>query len=431
MRQLFFGIVLMLSTTLSVASELTERLLHLVTQGQMQQAYQLALTQLDSEAGNPDFDLAFGIAAIEVGQVNEGVFALERVVYLQPDNHRARLEYARGLFILGQDALARQTFTQVLAQNPPPSVAAKIDQFLNALRRRESRYQTSANGYIGFSWGYDDNINSAPDSQLDRVQLNAQSLGRGDQFSLLTFGSQVFQPLTKNRKLYGRWDSTIRRYRDEHDQDNGNHSLTLGHQWNAQHQQWDLSLNAQQYQLDDRRYRILYGPTLRWTRVISQHLSLQTAGSWLFFDHPHADWRDSRQWQLSGRLFGTLDLPLSPSVYGGLFVGDERSDDQSTSSRAAVDRQFFGLQGGGQLSLASNWSLLSSATAQHSDYEGDDLFYGVAREDYYYALDLELKQLLDSQWQLSLNLNYSHNDSNIELYDYRRRQLSLSMRYEF
>ncbi|HEY5716878.1 MAG TPA: hypothetical protein VIS52_00170, partial [Motiliproteus sp.] len=145
------------------ASALTDQLNRLVANGEMEQAYREASPHQQQLAGEPDYDLPYGIAAIDTGHINEGVFALERVLFLQPANHRARLEYARGLFILGEDAQARQAFNRVLDEaDPPTSVREKVEQFLAAIRRRESRYSTSARGYVGLGIGHDSNINSAP-----------------------------------------------------------------------------------------------------------------------------------------------------------------------------------------------------------------------------------------------------------------------------
>ena len=74
------------------------------------------------------------------------MFALERVLAAQPNNHSARLELARAYFILEEYARARQEFEAVLALDPPASVVSKIDRFLNAIRRKEGRYRTTGSG---------------------------------------------------------------------------------------------------------------------------------------------------------------------------------------------------------------------------------------------------------------------------------------------
>ena len=71
---------------------------------------------------NVDFDYAFGIAAVRVGRPGRAIFALERVLWRQPKNHRARLELARAQFDLGNIGVARDEFRAVLEHDPPENV---------------------------------------------------------------------------------------------------------------------------------------------------------------------------------------------------------------------------------------------------------------------------------------------------------------------
>ncbi|HJS15653.1 MAG TPA: tetratricopeptide repeat protein, partial [Rheinheimera sp.] len=70
----------------------------LVQSGQMEQAYQLA-TALETElAGDADFDMAYGRIALQVGQNDRAVFALERVVAEKPAWQQARFTLAQAYY---------------------------------------------------------------------------------------------------------------------------------------------------------------------------------------------------------------------------------------------------------------------------------------------------------------------------------------------
>ena len=71
-------------------------------------AFSYAQKHRAEQEGDPDFDFYYGVAAIDTGNVSQGVFALERVLAVQPNNHAARLELARGYFILEEYARARE-----------------------------------------------------------------------------------------------------------------------------------------------------------------------------------------------------------------------------------------------------------------------------------------------------------------------------------
>src|SRR4051812_21942874 len=62
----------------------------LLDQSQARKAFDLLEPQEAARAGDPDFDTVLGIAANETGQYTRAVFALERVLAVQPGNSRAR-----------------------------------------------------------------------------------------------------------------------------------------------------------------------------------------------------------------------------------------------------------------------------------------------------------------------------------------------------
>src|SRR5262245_62336704 len=86
------------------------------------------------------------------------VFALERVLALQPENHLARAEIARAYLALGEREAARREFETVRSQPIPEAAKANIERFLAAIRGAET---TRVEGYIELSTGYDSNVNSA------------------------------------------------------------------------------------------------------------------------------------------------------------------------------------------------------------------------------------------------------------------------------
>jgi Flp pilus assembly protein TadD len=74
-----------------------------------------------------------GIAANETGQYTRAVFALERVLAVQPGNSRARAELGRALFSVGDTKASRQVLMETKQDDIPAEAAATIDQFLQAI----------------------------------------------------------------------------------------------------------------------------------------------------------------------------------------------------------------------------------------------------------------------------------------------------------
>src|SRR4029079_813601 len=126
--------------------------------GDSKAAYELAKKNSD-QLGDPAFDFYFGVAAIDSGHAGEGVLALERYVVNFPDNHNARLELARGYFVMGDNQRARDELDNVRRPNPPPAVTANIERLMDARRSRESTYRTTGGVFLEGGFGYDSNVN--------------------------------------------------------------------------------------------------------------------------------------------------------------------------------------------------------------------------------------------------------------------------------
>src|SRR5258708_14418009 len=99
----------------------------LLEQGRAAQAYLLG-KQFANELGKPEFDFYFGVAAIDTGHAGAGVLALERYIVQFPDNDQARLELARGYFVLVQLMRAPDEFQTLRQRQPPAAVQSHIDR---------------------------------------------------------------------------------------------------------------------------------------------------------------------------------------------------------------------------------------------------------------------------------------------------------------
>ena len=95
----------------------------LVSSGQTQAAFAL-LDPLEAErSGDPEFDYLLGFTALDTGHPMRAVFALERVLAVEPTHDLARAEIARAYFIMGERATARKEFQTVRESASAPAEA--------------------------------------------------------------------------------------------------------------------------------------------------------------------------------------------------------------------------------------------------------------------------------------------------------------------
>ncbi len=109
---LLIAVQLALAPAYAQNSLLTQARAHMAD-GNPQAAYEVLTPHESSLAGDPGFDYLLGIAAMDSGHLTHSVFALERVLAVQPDNVLARAEIARVYLMLGELRTSRQEFEAV------------------------------------------------------------------------------------------------------------------------------------------------------------------------------------------------------------------------------------------------------------------------------------------------------------------------------
>lgn len=403
----------------------------LLDAGKSEQAYELANQMLAESEGEPAFDLAYGAAAIDSGRISEGVFALERVLLIEPENHLAKLELARGYFFLKQYELAETLFAEVQTQNPPPLVQARINTYLDRIKQSQMAAATRINSFIELWAGYDSNINSGPDAQTNVVTLTSDALGRGDQYNQVRAGITVDHDYSSSGSLFFSGSTDMRFYHTEDEQDYKSFNFSGGHRWNLDKQQYQLGATIQKYDLGYEDYRTLLGLNLGWNKQLSERSVLRTSLNLNDLTYDQTSYKDASQWTLSANYLYAGQSDWNPIWFAGLFIGDEDPDTAGVLANAEVDRKFYGGSLGVQLSPNSTLLLTPSLVYQASDYRGEDWIYNVKRKDDYTSFNLSAEWRVQKNWSVLMNYNYALAESNIELFEYDRQQVMLGLRYNF
>jgi len=408
-----------------------EQLSALVAQGKTAQAYTLAQSLLAEWEGDPAFDLPYAIAAIDSGELAQGMFALERLLIIDPQLHSARLELARAFYLQGNLTKARQHFEQVLEQAPPPQVEAHIRTFLLRISEHESISRFTIISRLSLQGGYDDNINASPDRLTGPIRLSPDALGRGDAFIEYRLTGDLLYRSSDTHQWVASAGLEHRQYQDEDEQNNLDAQIKLHSRWLRGADRFQLGAGVQHYRLDDQGYRDSYQLLADWSRALSAQTRVSTELSYHWQRYKQAKWKDSRLLTLGLGLVHQWQGSWSPAVFSGVFAGRERPETEDIRASANVDRRLAGGYIGLRLAPVPSVRWTSSLVGQHSRYRGDDWLYNQRREDQYYAVSTRLEWGLNRHWVLSVGASYHRNDSSVELYDYNRKQVDLGLQYRF
>lgn len=422
--------------------------------GRAQQAYDLALIDLEEGEGDPAFDFYYGVAAIDSGHLNEGVFALERVLLVQPGHLRARLELARGYFLLREDSRAQQEFKAVLAQNPSENVRANVQRFMDAIRLREGRYRPTSSAFAEAGFGHDTNVSSSTEGDVVLFNfLTGNFSEESDQFIYARGGASYNKPFSPGRSFFSNVDVQSRHNLHDDDFDTSYINGVAGLSVLQGADRYRVSLQGQKYHVgesnlndflfsDEDTFRQMVAVNGEWQRTISRVTQASLFGQVANLKYPGADIRNSMLYTLGAGATHVVSNDeawvkrYKPVIFGSVWAGMEHSDNRSDAAQSLADREFAGMRGGIRIIPMPRLSLDASVTYQWAEYNKASTVVfnssgAVTREDDFYLVSVGAKYLLTDAVVVGGEVSYTSNDSTVGLNDFDRTQARGFVRYNF
>ena len=414
----------------SVTAEATK----LIDQRDFKAAYAL-LEPLESErAGDGDYDYLLGIAGVESGNTTRGVFALERVLALDPSNKNARAEMAKGHLIMGEIDASKTEFNSVLAQNPDAETKKTINKLLNAIDKIEGT-TTTFGAYLEAGLGYDSNVSSAPGLNTIAVPLFGGALldlGNGaqeesDTFNNLAAGVSFRHPFNLRLSAFGS-AAVIGKNNFSEKFDTRTHDFNAGLQYKYDQSSYSFALQSNQFYLDGDAFRRANGGTLQWLHNIDAR---NQAG--LYAQYTHLDFVDNKTRNANRSILGANAAHVfagdyNPVLFGSIYAGTEKATDNDFRF---LDQDITGVRIGGQLSFSNQWQMFSTLAAEFRDNEDSDPIFFKKRKDKQYDMSIGLNYVPAPSWIIKPLISYSKNKSNIDLNDFDRSIISINVRKDF
>lgn len=412
--------------------ELVRRALALTESGQSRQAYDLLEPQEVQRAGDPDFDLVFGIAANQAGEHARAIMALERVTIVQPANARARAELGRAMFAVGDSKSARILLQQAKDQGAPGQAALTIDQFLRAIDVAEAQMRSSLKGYAEVAVGRDSNVSSGPANanvavpNIGGVVLSANAVKRGATFGNLAAGVSGRYVVDSRWSLIGNASANKRVNVNESFSNNRQVNLLGGAAYRLDRQEFTGAVIFEDYNLDGASNRTQSGVVGEWAyRIDNEHeVGAYIQHSWLHY--PGNNLRDAHRTVVGGSYAQQLRSDLL--AWGGAYAGREA---EAASGVPYLGHRLLGLRIGVQKTIQDNLSAFVALNHERRRYGGQDPFFLVQRRDDQTTLAFGLNWVPAKSWRVSPQLSLIRNDSSVVVNDYNRTSLSISARKEF
>lgn len=386
--------------------------------------------------GDVHFDFLYGVTAINVGRVAEGLLALERHLAAVPANDRARLELARGYFLLGEYARARAEFEFVLRYNPPAGVRTTIAGFLQAMQQREQAgRRSSARFYAEASGGKDTNVNGG--TFRDEVPmafgtmnlLEGTSRRVGDTFKQLALGGQSQLQVSPRLGVFAGYDLSLRANNHADEFDIGFASLNAGFTQLGGGALWRLSLSANEIQVGHHRYRSTLQLVGDATFNLGQDNTLTPFVQVGEQRHAVADEaRNARLSTLGGQFTANFSQwPGQPQLALRLF----HTVEQNLRGRRDFSRDHTGLRITAAMNPLPPLRLNVAVSAETQRYGAEDPVFGSLRKDDTLTLESGATWNFDARWSLRAEGFWTRVRSNQDLYDQDRKVAALKLRYQY
>ena len=404
-----------------------------------QGAYDLLVPLQSERAGEPEYDYLLGVAALDVGRNTEAVFALERVLAVQPGNAPARAQIARAYFNLKETDTAKREFETVKAQGVPAEAQATINSYLDAINQITDAEGFSARFFVELIGGYDTNINGA--TGVDEIaipafgnftfRLDPTSVETPAWFMSAATGVALRNPLTKAFALLG-GASVYGRYNvGETDFDTGYLDGYLGLAYQSGRDTWTAVAQGNAFFVGDplysSTYRNAYGGTVQWTHDFSARSQIAAYAQYASLSYPDQAPRDANRY-IGGLGWAYAFRGVDPTLYLGAYGGSE------IATEAAYDYlgyNLIGLRAGGQKAIDERTFAFASASVEWRNARGIDPFFLVERQDEQYTAAVGLRHLIGYQWWIAPQVTYLLNNSNIPLNEYDRWQAFVSLRRDW
>ena len=403
--------------------------LRALEEGDSEEAFFVLCDALRAHPGDEDVNFALGMAAISYDKLSHAAVAFERVVELNPDNDRARLELGRTYAAMGLAGRARDVLQEVLSHSPPETVQRNVERYLDQLGEAEQKWRVLAD--IGVGGFRDDNVNLGPKSGSISVDP-------------LVFGGTTFTELEvadehRPQESWGTyavgsvearylprgpggpaWVGAGRYYRTWLEDGLRDDELEYLGAWGGVQLPGRRTMTEVFAKIDDLKRGgerlatvyalhprlVLDGGGIEWRTEVAGEVrdyAVQNDADSIYVDVWQAGTKAvSERWNLGLRI--------------GLFNEDAEA--------AAFDNYGGGLEVRSRSVLPGRWFLTLTGSYRYARYSEPEVLAPEDRRDHRWFFDAGLSRPLWGPVHITLTYHYAFNDSTFELYEYDRNLLT-------
>lgn len=403
--------------------------------GDHKTAYKLFGDLYALKSDDPQVNFYLGRCAMELGAYDEAIAAFERVLIIEPNHDRGRLELARAYFEQKAYGPAEAEFDEVLSnRNTPKDVKENILRYKKAIDKTKQKHYFS--GFGSFGIGYDTNINNGIGTKDYTIPSFGLSLTgerpKEDYYHAQTVGiNHIYDMKDTKEGVY--WQNNLilyaQTYRHYIDYNARYIAISSGPAYKADTYDVSLGITAEKLIFNglDYTYGIGIAPKLAFkapdSLILEGGFSLKE--KYYYYDN----WaRNSIYTDFSigaRKLIASTGSVFSTSVT--FSKETEKMKDQLDSlSRTDVDNSSKSISISAYHPLTRGLNLTAGASIKKTDYTDTDTAFLSNEKDILLSCNLGVLKSVGTDSFVSLSTTYTNNKSNFENKVYQKRGFSLS-----
>jgi outer membrane protein len=419
----------------------------LLAAGNAAQAYQQLSALQDKLTGTPEFDYLLGVSALDSARLDEAIIAFERVLALIPNHAGAQMDLARAYYAAGAFDLAEAAFLKLRESNPPPAAQQAIGRYLEAIQARKHQTQAGWTGFGELGLGYDSNITGVPVDfgaaaqqafNLVGIEATGNSIKRSAAFLQGGIGAEYSRPLSRGFSVFGGGEARGRAYHEESDFNSASAEVRVGGALNSGRHQWRaagsfLAFNQEGDAPGDPRPtsdRRMGGAGLDWRYALDTKTQVGAAVQVNTVRFPENEIEDFDQVFVSASWLKAFERPGVPMLYLTAFASEDDARNKFADGETDKSKTLFGVRSYLQYSLGPKLQLFNGlGVIQRRDRDAFARSTVIEKgRDTYLEASVGLAWGFRERCGLRLQYAFSHNSSNIDIYDFDRHEVSSTIR---
>lgn len=400
---------------------------------QYQQAYTLLnrLVEHDYTALQPSFYL--GLVASQLQKPQEAIAAFERVLIMNPQHTRSKLELGKLYYQLNNYSESRYFFEAALKDNLPTAVQNNVQTYLAKMSPNQPKH--SLNGAIMIGLGHDSNSNNAPEASSWYVPVFDLEFENTTDTVASVFDQQMvllnhtYNALQRDGyAINNRFLLLNKSVADNPSSDilYSRYSPGVFFRWGQNNVDFSAQIDHMIY--NDQSYLNTYGLIPSISRTLSATQRVQGQVKWIhkrYQQQANRD-RDAQQWQVNGQYTQLFPSGIMLNLKGALETERKESGDLTS-----VDYNRLNLATTVRKDLTDGWQLSGHLGLKKTQYQDRNPAFAKHREDLVYKAAMEVKKSLDESTSITGRLERLSNDSNLSPYDYEKNLVSVNMMVRF